>query len=417
MKVRNIDDSIVAVLDLGSEKIRVAIAEIDENKNIAIIGKGEADSKGGIRSGVIINIEAVVGSIVEAVEKAEMQAGREISGLFVAVSGGSVESYNSKGVVAISGADKEIRETDIERVIEAARAVAIPMDRQELHVMPQWFTVDGQEWVGNPRGMVGTRLEAQIHIITTPITSIQNVSKCLDRAGIDVYDIVLQNLCAAEAILADDEKEIGVLLIDIGAESTNVSLYNNSAPVFNAIYPIGGYLITNDIAAGLKLPLSVAEKFKLGFGVTSFESVEPHETVQIPSIGGRNPKIVERTMLVQIIKPRVEEIFMMIKHDLIKHGLEKNIAGGVFITGGTAKLKGIEDVAMEVFDVSASIAVPKKIDGLWDLINQPEYSVINGLIRWGYSCVMRDDGVVVKKKRKDSQGVKGGLRSFIDKFF
>ncbi len=403
MKVRNIDDSIVAVLDLGSEKIRVAIAEIDENKNIAIIGKGEADSKGGIRSGVIINIEAVVGSIVEAVEKAEMQAGREISGLFVAVSGGSVESYNSKGVVAISGADKEIRETDIERVIEAARAVAIPMDRQELHVMP--------------RGMVGTRLEAQIHIITTPITSIQNVSKCLDRAGIDVYDIVLQNLCAAEAILADDEKEIGVLLIDIGAESTNVSLYNNSAPVFNAIYPIGGYLITNDIAAGLKLPLSVAEKFKLGFGVTSFESVEPHETVQIPSIGGRNPKIVERTMLVQIIKPRVEEIFMMIKHDLIKHGLEKNIAGGVFITGGTAKLKGIEDVAMEVFDVSASIAVPKKIDGLWDLINQPEYSVINGLIRWGYSCVMRDDGVVVKKKRKDSQGVKGGLRSFIDKFF
>jgi len=416
VKNKQIDESLVSVIDFGSSKIRVAIAEIDENNNMSLIGKGESESKGGIRSGVIVNIESVVGSIVEAVERAEMQAGREINGVFAGVSGGSIESFNSKGVVAIAGADKEIRETDIDRVIEAARAVAIPMDRQELHIIPQWFTVDGQEWVKNPKGMVGTRLESQIHIITTPISSVQNIKKCLDRAGLEIYDIVLQNICSSKAVLTEEEKEVGVLLLDIGSETINASVYYNKSPIYNAIYPIGGYLISNDIAAGLKLPLTIADKFKLGFGVTSFDSVEPHETVQIPSISGRIPKIIERSMLVQIIKPRVEEMFGQIKMDLEKSGVSDKISGGVIITGGTAGLKGIEDVAVEVFEVSSSIGCGKYIDGLWDQINTPEYSVVNGLLRWGKEKISTNINQT-RSKKKDGTGIFTRLVDFIDKFF
>lgn len=395
------NNSIVAI-DIGSSKINVAISEINELGNISVIGIGKSDTKNGMRNGIIINIESIVRAINEAVEQAEIQAGKEVSDVIIGISGNNVESINSKGIVAIAGNDKEIRDFDIKRVIEAAKAVAIPMDRQILHIIPQNFTVDGQEGIKYPVGMVGTRLECQIHIINTGISSIQNIVKSMDRTGLTISSMVLQNLANARAVLYEDEKEIGTLLIDIGAETAKVSVYYQQAPFYNFIYPLGGSLITNDIIAGLKVPYATAEKVKIVYGVTSFDYVNKDEVIEIPSVGGRNPKILQRASLVHIIKPRVAEIFEIIKKDLIKKGFDNKIGGGVVLTGGTALLPGIVDVAQEVFELPARIGYPYKLAGLGDQILDPSYSVLNGLILWGYEKFSQRNDNFIKSKKEDN---------------
>ncbi|HOJ63352.1 MAG TPA: cell division protein FtsA [Spirochaetota bacterium] len=402
--MRQKENDLIVAIDIGSSKISVAISEINDTGNISIIGIGKSDTKGGMRNGIIINIESVVKAINEAVEQAEIQAGREISSAIVGVSGNNVESLNSKGIVAISGNDKEIREFDITRVIEAAKAVAIPMDRQILHIIPQNFTVDGQEGIKYPVGMVGTRLECQIHIITTGISSIQNVVKSMDRTGLSISNVVLQNLANAKSILYEDEKELGVLLIDLGAETAKVTVYCEQAPFYNAIYSLGGCLITNDIIAGLKVPYATAEKIKVVYGVASFDYVSKDEVIEIPSVGGRIPKIVKRSDLVYIIRPRVEEIFEIIKEDLTRKGFIDKINGGVVLTGGTSLLTGITDVAQEIFETSARIGYPHKFSGLGDQISGPEYSVLNGLILWGYERFNRSNDIFSKSKKEEYKG-------------
>ena len=401
MKTRR--DDLIVGLDIGSSKVRVAISELDEYGNIFILGIGTAETKGGIRGGVIINLESVVTAINQAVEDAEIQAGREISGVFVGISGTHIDTINSKGVVAISGPDKEINENDINRVIEAAKAVAIPMDREILHIIPQNFIVDGQQNIRMPIGMVGTRLECQIHMITTPISSIQNVVKCLDRCNIEIYDIVLQNLAASRAVIEDDEKEIGVLMLDIGAETIKISIYHRGSPYFHSIYPLGGYLITNDIAAGLKVSLVTAEKIKLAYGVTDFEYVNKDETIQIPSVGGRKPMLFARENLVHVIRPRVEEILSFIKQDITELGFIDKIQGGIVLTGGTALLPGVVEVCQEVFDIQTRVGLPKNLSGLSDQVSNPDYAVINGLLRWGLERINRE-GDTVSRNNKDERG-------------
>jgi cell division protein FtsA len=416
LKEKNLD--LIVALDIGSSKVSVAISELDDYGNIYIMGVGNVETKGGIRSGVIINLESVVNAINQAVEEAEIQAGREINGVFVGIAGTHIQTINSKGVVAISGSDKEIDENDINRVIEAAKAVAIPMDREVLHIIPQSFTVDGQKNIRYPIGMVGTRLECQIHMITTPISSIQNVVKCIDRCGLEIYDIVLQNLAASKSVLDDDEKEIGVLMIDIGAETSKTSIYYKGAPFYHSIYPLGGYLISNDIAAGLKVSLSTADKIKLVYGVTHFDYVNKKETIQIPSIGGRKPRLFARENLVHIVRPRVEEMLEIIKHDIKEKGHLDKIQGGIVLTGGTANIPGIVEVCQEVFDVQTREGIPKKIEGIDNKINSFEFTVINGLLRWGYERINKENNFMSKKIRDEGgKGFFKGLKNIFNEFF
>jgi cell division protein FtsA len=416
--MKNIIDDLIVGIDIGSSKIVVVIAEIDGNGSISIIGVGRSETRGGIRAGVIINIDSVVTAINEAIESAEIQAGREIKNVFVGLSGGNIETINSKGIVAISGTDKEIREIDINRVIEAAKAVAIPMDKEIIHIVPQGFTVDGQSGIRYPIGMVGTRLECQIHILTSPISSIQNILKCIDRAGLQVRDMVLQNLAAVKSVLAEDEKELGVLMLDIGAETIKASVYYQQSPFYNTVYPLGGYLITNDLAAGLKIPFVTAEKIKLAFGVTHEDHVMEDETIQIPALGGRMPKMLARANLIHVIRPRVEEMFSIIKDDLIEKGYYEKIRGGIVLTGGSSMLAGIADVATEVFDIQTRVGTPKKFIGLGDQMNTPDYSVATGLVLWG-SERMSETGEVTGKTRKsdDGKGIFKALKNFIDELF
>lgn len=411
----NSDDLIVAV-DIGSSKVIVVISELDEHGNISVLGVGAAETKGGLRGGVVMNIEATVNAISQAVENAEIQAGREIKGAFVGIAGGNIETINSKGVVAISGHDKEIKEYDINRVIEAAKAVAIPMDREVLHIIPQHFNVDHQTNIKYPIGMVGTRLECQIHMVTTPISSIQNIVKCLDRCDIEVYDIVLQNLAASKAVLEDDEKELGVLMLDIGAETTKACIYHRGAPYYSFIYPMGGYLISNDIAAGLKVSINTAEKVKLAFGVTHNDYVNKDETIQIPTVGGRNPRLLARANLVFIIRPRVEEMLNIIKQDIYEKGFLDLIQGGIVLTGGTANLAGIIDVAQEVFNSHARLGVPKKLAGISENISTSEFAVVNGLVRWGFDRINKNVDLV-NKKNKEEKGFLKTLKNIFDQLF
>ncbi|HPY88636.1 MAG TPA: cell division protein FtsA [Spirochaetota bacterium] len=396
------DEDLITAIDIGSDKVVVAISEIDDTGSINVIGIGKSGSKNGIKQGVIVNIESVVSALTEAVEQAEIQAGREISSVYVGISSANIETINSKGIVAISGVDKEIRENDINRVIEAGKAVAIPMDREILHIIPQAFTVDGQRGIKYPIGMVGTRLECQIHILTCAISSIQNVMKSMDRAGLIVRNLVLQNLAAAKSLLTEDEKELGVLLIDIGAETAKVSVYHEQAPYYNAIFLLGGYLITGDLSQALKISYANAEKIKEAYGVADFEYVEDDETIQIPSIGGREPKYLARKNLVHIIRPRVEEIFSIIKNDLIEKGYFDKISGGIVLTGGSTIMPGMAEVCQEVFDLQARVGGLRRFAGLGDEISGPEYSVINGLLLWGIEDFNKNNDFLGKPKREES---------------
>lgn len=415
--MKNITEDIIVGLDIGSTKIIITIAELDEYGNLFVSGIGEVKNKTGMRNGVVVNIESIATAINKAVEEAEIQAGREIKGVYVGVSGSNIETINSKGVVAISGNDKEIKESDIERVIEAAKAVAIPMDRDVLHIIPQGFTVDGQANIRYPIGMVGTRLECQIHMLTTPISSIQNVVKCLERCGIEIYDIVLQNLAASKAVLEEDEKEVGILMLDVGAETTKASIYYQQAPYYQSIYPLGGYLITNDIAAGLKISLSDAEKIKLAFGVTHFELVDREEAIQIPSIGGRKPRIIARQNLVHIIRPRVEEMLNIIKQDITQKGYMDKINGGIVFTGGSANVPGIIDVCQEIFDLPVRPGTPKTLGGISEKVNTYEFAVINGLIRWGYDKATRSGMIHKNNKESNTKGFLSTIKKIFDELF
>ncbi len=412
------EDDLIVGIDIGSSKIVVAVSEIDDNGNINIIGVGKSDSKGGIKNGVIVNIETVVASLIAATEQAEIQAGREIKKATIGFAANNIETINSKGIVAISGNDKEIRDVDIDRVIDAAKAVAIPMDREILHIVPQRFTVDNQKGIRYPIGMVGTRLECQIHILTSPISSIQNVIKSMSRAGLEIRDIVLQNIASSRAILAEDEKELGVLMLDIGSETVKASIYCNQAPYYNTIYSFGGYLITNDLAHGLKIPFSTAEKLKIAFGIAYEGYVEENETIQIPNVGGRMPRVLARANLIHIIKPRVEEFFNIIKEDIKEKGFIDKISGGIVLTGGTSLLPGIVEVCQDVFDVQTRVGHSPKFMGLGDQILTPEYSVASGLILWGYERNNKTTDLSTKNRKDESKkNIMDVIKDLINKLF
>jgi cell division protein FtsA len=372
-------NEIIVGLDIGTTKIACIAGEVTD-EGIDIIGIGTAPSKG-LRRGVVVNIDATVASIQAAVDEAENMAGCEISTVYAGISGAHVRGINSHGIVAVK--DKEVREADLGRVIEAAKAVAIPMDREVLHVLPQQYVIDDQDGIRDPLGMAGVRLEAKVHIVTTAVTSAQNVVKCANRCGLSVADIVLEPLASAQAVLEDDEKELGVAVLDIGGGTSDLVVYCDGAIVHTAVLPIGGGHVTNDVATVLRTPLESAEKIKKKYGCATRSLVDEGDTMEVPSVGGRGPRVLPRMTLVEVIEPRIEEMFELVKKELMRSGYYDGLAAGIVLTGGATAMEGIAEVAEQVAGVPTRRGMPTKIGGLVDVVRSPAYSTGVGLVCYG----------------------------------
>jgi cell division protein FtsA len=371
-------------LDIGTKKTAAIIGEITEDKKIEIIGIGTTDSRG-LRKGVVVNLEATVSAIKKAQEEAELMAGVEIDSAFVGISGAHIKSFNSRGVVAVSGKNKEITPEDIERVIDQSKAVSIPPDREIIHIIPQEFVVDEQDGIKDPLGMSGIKLEVNVHIVTSATTSVQNLKTCIERAGIEIERIVLNQIAASSSTLTHDEMELGVGMIDMGGGTTEVAIFERGSLWYTSIIPIGGDNFTNDIAVGLRTPIPEAERIKKKFGCVSSPPMDEEDTIEVPSVGrGKKPRILSRQLLADIIHPRAEEIFRLVDNDIKRMGYEKSLNSGIVLTGGTALLEGLEEVAEEIFDLPVRRGDPSGIGGLAERVNTPDYAASVGLILFGY---------------------------------
>lgn len=369
----------VVGLDIGTTKVSAIVGEPSEG-GVDIIGIGTHPSKG-LRKGVIVNIEATVSAIRRAIEEAELMAGGEIDQVYTGIAGSHIRGVNSHGIVAIK--DREVKSTDVTRVIDAAQAIAIPLDREMIHVIPQEFVVDEQDGVKDPVGMSGVRLEAKVHIVTGAATSAQNIIKCCNRAGLNVCDIVLEQLAAATATLSFDEKELGVALVDIGGGTADIAVFSKGALVHTSVLSLGGNHITNDVAVGLRTPAQEAERIKQKYGCALTSLVEKDETIEVPSVGGRHPRVVSRQILAEVIEPRVEEIMNLVRQDIIRAGCEDLIAAGVVLTGGASIMEGFPELAEQIFQLPVRRAQPQHIGGLVDVVRSPMFSTGVGLVQYG----------------------------------
>jgi cell division protein FtsA len=372
-------EPVVVGLDIGTTKICTVVGErIDDRVNI--IGLGTYPSKG-LRKGVVINIESTVQSIKKAVEEAELMAGCEITSVYAGIAGGHIKGINSHGVIAIK--NREITASDVKRVIDAASAVAIPMDREVIHIIPQEFIVDDQDGIRDPVGMSGVRLEGRVHIVTGAITSAQNIIKCANRAGLDVDDIVLEQLGSSEAVLTPEEKDLGVAIIDIGGGTTDLIIFASGSIKHTSVVSLAGSHITSDISMGLRTPLEEAEKIKIRYGCCLASMVRKEETIEVPSVGGRKPRVLSRQTLAEIIEPRVEEILTLVQNEVARTGFGSLIASGIILTGGSTILEGMPELAEQIFNLPVRRGTPTGIGGLVDMVNSPMYATGVGLVLYG----------------------------------
>jgi len=370
--------------DIGTKKVAAIIGEITEDKKVEIIGIGIAESRG-LRKGVVVNLEATTSAIKKAQEEAELMAGVEIEAAFIGISGAHIKSFNSRGVIAVSGKNRVISREDIIRVIEQSKAVSIPPDREIIHVLPQEFVVDEQDGIKDPLGMSGIKLEVNVHIVTSAITSVQNLRTCVERAGIEIEQIVLNQIATSASTLTLDEKELGVGLIDIGGGTTEIAIFERGSLWYTSVIPIGGDNFTNDIAVGLRTPIPEAEKIKKKFGCVASPLLDEQETIEVPAVGrGRKPRVLSRQILADIIQPRAEEIFRLVDNDIKRIGYEKSLNSGIVLTGGTALLDGLEEVAEEIFDSPVRRGDPSGVGGLVDRVGTPDFATAVGLILYGY---------------------------------
>ncbi len=372
-------NDIIVGLDIGTNKVACIVGEVTD-EGVDIIGIGSAKSNG-LRRGYVVNIDSTVTAIQQAVDEAENMAGCEITTVYAAISGAHVRGVNSNGIVAVK--DGEVRAADIARVIDQAKAVPIPMDREVLHVLPQQYVVDDQDGIRDPLGMAGVRLEAKVHIITTAVASAQNVIKCANRCNLQVADIVLESLASASAVLEEDEKELGVAVLDIGGGTCDLMVYSDGAIVHTAVLPLGGGHVTNDIATVLRTPLDSAEKMKRKYGCAWRGLVDANDKMEVPSVGGRGPRVIPRMELVEVIEPRVEEIFEHVKKELLRSGFYDGLAAGVVLTGGATSMEGVIEVAEHVLHLPVRRGAPTKVGGLVDVVRSPAYSTGVGLVMFG----------------------------------
>ncbi len=370
---------LIVGLDIGTTKICAIVGEVTPG-GIDIIGIGTHPSRG-LRKGVVINLEATVDAVKHAIEEAEHMAGCEITSVYAGIAGGHIKGFNSQGVVAVK--EKEVRPSDIARVLDAARAINIPQDRQVLHVMPQEFIIDEQDGIREPLGMSGIRLEARVHIVTALVSSAQNIAKCAERNGLSVAAVVLEPLASAEAVLADEEKELGVALVDIGGGTTDLAVFHNGSIRHTSVIPLGGNHLTNDIAVGLRTPVPDAERIKQRYGCAVASLIDKDEPIEVPSVGGRAPRMLSRQILCEIIEPRIEEIFQLVHREIEKCGLNEMLASGVVITGGSTLLAGMGEMAEEVLGLPVRRGLPRGVGGLVDVVKSPQYATGVGLLLYG----------------------------------
>ena len=369
-------------LDIGTTKVSVLIAEPREGGAIDIIGLGSAPSRG-MRKGVVVNLDSCVASIKQAVEEAELVAGCTADRAFVGVAGAHVRGLNSRGVISIPGRDREVTRDDVDRVLASARAVNIPPEREIFHVLPQEFMVDDQDGIHDPAGMTGSKLQANVHIVTASVAAAQNLVNSVNRAGVEVEEIVLEQLAAADAVLTPDEKEMGVALIDIGAGTTDLVIFERGAIRHIAALPTGGEHVTNDIAVGLRTPIPEAERIKKKHGCALASLVGEEDTVEVPTVGGRKPRVLSRTLLCEIIQPRVEEIFALIAEEFARSAFDRSLHAGIVLTGGGSMLEGIQEVAERTLNMPVRRGAPVGLGGLAEAVATPQHSTVVGLAMYG----------------------------------
>ncbi|TES92697.1 MAG: cell division protein FtsA [Candidatus Cloacimonadota bacterium] len=375
-------EDLIVGLDLGTTKISACIAEVNEKSEVNIVGVGTTPSYG-LRRGVVVNLDKTVQGIRQAIGEAELMAGVKVNNVVVGIAGDHIKSFNSRGVIAVSRTEEGISNEDIRRVIEQAKAVTIPMDRKIIHVLPQDYTVDDQTGIKEPVGMAGVRLEAEVHIVTAAITAIQNIIKSIDRANLSVRDIVLQPYAASFAVLDEEEKELGVCLLDIGGGTTDFAIFFEGSIRHTSVVGLGGVNITNDIAIGLRTPRAQAEEIKRRYGVALSSLVDTNEMMEVPGVGGRKKREVSRQILASIIEPRMEEVFSLVEREIKRSGFDDRLTAGIVLTGGTAKMEGIAQLAERIFDLPVKVGIPKGIIGLTDAISDPIYASSIGLIVYG----------------------------------
>ncbi len=406
-------EKLLVGLDIGTTKICVIVGEIVEDKRIDIIGIGTHPSKG-LKKGMVINIDSTVESVKRAVEEAELMAGVEINSVYTGIAGGHIQGLNGRGVIAVK--EGEITRGDIERVLDAAKVVSIPIDREILHVIPQEFIVDGQDGIRDPLGMSGTRLEVCVHIITGAVTSAQNIVKCVKRAGLETMDVILQPLASSEAVLTQEEKDLGVMVVDIGGGTTDLAIFVEGAVRHTAVLPIGGNHLTNDIAIGLRTPPQEAEKLKIRYGCALTEMVKENETIEVSSVGGRAPRIMSRQLLSEVIEPRAEEIFTLVATEVEKAGFEDKIPSGVVLTGGSSLTPGMVELCEQILNLPTRIGGPSNMGGLIDIVRSPMYATGVGLLIYAYQSQASKMAVSSQKKGFMSR-VKEKMKEWAKDFF
>jgi cell division protein FtsA len=372
--------NLIVGLDIGTSKVAAIVGELTSDGNIEIIGIGSTPSRG-LKKGVVVNLESTVQSIQRAIEEAELMAGCQIKSVYAGIAGSHIRSLNSHGIVAIK--DKEVTQYDIDRVIDSARAVAIPADQKILHILPQEFVIDLQEGIKEPIGMSGIRLEAKVHMVTGSVSASQNIVKCIRRCGLEVDDIVLEQLASCNSVLTEDEKELGVCLIDIGGGTTDIAIFVEGAIKHTAVIPIAGDQVTNDIAVALRTPTLNAEDIKRKYACALTQLANVDEMIEVPSIGDRAPRRISTQNLAEIIEPRYEELMLLVQSELRRSGFEELIAAGIVLTGGSSKVMGLIDLAEEIFHMPVRMGGPQNVTGLTEVVKNPIHSTGVGLLMYG----------------------------------
>ncbi|MCC7516155.1 MAG: cell division protein FtsA [Pseudomonadales bacterium] len=403
------DNNRIVALDIGTSKVVALVGEINVDGELEVIGIGSHKSTG-LRKGVVVNIESTVQSIQRAIEAAELMAGCQIHSVYAGIAGSHIRSLNSHGTAAIR--DREVQMADIERVIDAAQAVAIPADQKMLHILPQEYIVDNQEGVREPLGMSGVRLEAKVHVVTCAVNAAQNVEKCIRRCGLEVDEIILEQLASSYAVLTDDEKELGVCLVDIGGGTTDIAVFTEGAIRHTAVIPIAGDQVTNDIAMALRTPTPFAEEIKIKYACALTQLTRADEMINVPTVGERNTRELSRHALAEVVEPRYYELFSLIQAELRRSGFEDLVAAGIVLTGGTARIEGAVELAEEIFHMPVRVGAPASVKGLGDIVKSPIYATGVGLLQYGMK--QRKEGVQgVESEENRAGGVVDKIKHWI----
>ena len=394
-------DNMIVGLDIGTSKVVAIVGQINDDGGLHVVGIGGHKSRG-LKKGTVVNIESTVESIQRAVEEAELMAGCHIQSVYAGIAGSHIRSMNSHGIVAIR--DREVMKQDIERVIDAAQAVAIPADQKVLHILPQEYIIDSQEGVKEPMGMSGVRLEAKVHLVTCAINAVQNIEKCIKRCGLDTDEIILEQLASSYSVLTEDERELGVCLVDIGGGTSDIAVFTDGAIRHTGVIPIAGDQVTNDIAMALRTPTENADDIKIKYACALTQLASSEETIKVPSVGDRAARELSRQALAEVVEPRYDELFNLVQAELRRSGFENLLAAGVVLTGGTSKMEGAIELAEEIFHAPVRVGTPHSVTGLSDIVENPIYSTGVGLLQYGLKQHQEEDPALNRDTQNQIMG-------------